>query len=237
MVEQDSFKNEIDRVLKVYRNYKDKGCYETLWHPLDLAETFYRIEKEKALVSLFNRKNVKLEDKNILEIGCGRGKILQQFISLGAKPENLYGIDLLDFEIDIAQRFLPQSHFELGNAENLSYEDEFFDIVMQFVTFSSIQNREMRKNIAREMLRVLKKDGFIIWWDFKQISKAATAQSISLKEIKEIFPNCCFEVTSMGLDGKILSKVINHSWLLCEILARIKMLNSHYLIYMEKEKS
>lgn len=237
MSEQQNKQDELQRILGVYQGYKSSGCYDTVWHPLDFIEAFNRTEREKELVHLFNKKGIKLEDKKILEIGCGRGKILQQFITFGAEPENLYGIDLVDFEIEIARRLLPKSHIEFGNAEKLPYGDAFFDIVMQFVTFSSIHSKEMHKNIAREMLRVLKKDGFIIWWDFKQISKAAIARSIDLREIKEIFPHCRFEVTTMGLDGRILSKLINRFWLLCEILAKIRMLNSHYLIYIEKEKS
>lgn len=53
--------------------------------------------------------------------------------------------------------------FRCGNAENLPYEDESFDIVMQFTVFTSILDSEMKQNIAREMLRVIKPDGIILW--------------------------------------------------------------------------
>jgi len=51
--------------------------------------------------------------------------------------------------------------FRCGNAEELPYEDESFDIVMQFTVFTSILDNEMKIRIAKEMLRVLKPKGIL----------------------------------------------------------------------------
>ncbi len=40
------------------------------------------------------------------------------------------------------------------------------DLVFQFVMFSSILNEPTKAQIAREMVRVLKPGGFVVWYDF-----------------------------------------------------------------------
>jgi hypothetical protein len=37
---------------------------------------------------------------------------------------------------------------------------------MQFTVFTSILDKDMKRNIAAEMLRVLKPKGVIIWYDY-----------------------------------------------------------------------
>ncbi len=94
------------------------------------------------------------------------GQILRDFIKYGARPENLYGIDLLPDRIEEARRVSPNIDFRYGNAEELPYEEEFFDIVIQFTVFTSILDMNMKKKVAGEMLRVLKPSGSILWYDY-----------------------------------------------------------------------
>ena len=42
-----------------------------------------------------------------------------------------------------------------------------FDIVMQYTVFTSVLDYEVKKRIAREMVRVSKKNGSIIWYDMR----------------------------------------------------------------------
>jgi len=53
-----------------------------------------------------------------------------------------------------------------GDASRLPFKDGSFDIVMQFTVFTSILDREVKKAVATEMLRVLKADGIILWYDY-----------------------------------------------------------------------
>jgi len=88
--------------------------------------------------------------------------VLRDFIKYGATPENLYGIDLLSDRMETAKRLSPHLNFYLGSATELPFEDEFFDIVMQFTVFTSVLDTEMKQKIAKEMFRVLKLEGIII---------------------------------------------------------------------------
>jgi len=54
----------------------------------------------------------------------------------------------------------------LGNAETLPFASKSFDLVMQFTVFTSILAQHVKQRIANEMIRVVKPDGMIIWYDF-----------------------------------------------------------------------
>jgi len=54
----------------------------------------------------------------------------------------------------------------VGNAVKLPWPNQTFDIVYQGLVFSSILVTEMRRRVASEMLRVVKKSGVILWYDF-----------------------------------------------------------------------
>lgn len=92
---------------------------------------------------------------------------MRDFIQWGARPENLYGIDLLEDRIKKAKEINPNINFICGNAKNLDFPDKNFDIVLQSTCFTSILDQEMKKSIAREVLRVLKDEGIILWYDFR----------------------------------------------------------------------
>jgi len=88
-----------------------------------------------------------LRDKKILDVGCEEGRELINLIRYGARPENLYGIDLLEERIITAKNLHPYINLISGDGSKLPYLDEYFDIVMQFTVFTSILDKNMKKNI------------------------------------------------------------------------------------------
>jgi len=177
-----------------------------------------------------------LLDKKILDVGCGSGGMLRRFIDYGALPENLYGIDLLPDRIEMAKKLSPHINFYLGNAAKLPFEDDFFDIVMQFTVFTSILDYSLKQKIAQEMLRVLKPDGIIIWYDY-WISKPTNpdVKGVGKREIKKLFPNCKFEFHNITLAPPIARLIAPWSYLLCYLLEKMKFLNTHYLVIIRKK--
>lgn len=166
-----------------------------------------------------------------------RGGVLRDFVKYGAKPKYLYGIDILEDRIEIAKDISPNINFKCSDASNLPYKDEFFDIVVQFVVFTSILEDYMRKNIAIEMLRVLKKEGIILWYDFSYNNpKNPDVKGVKKKEIIDLFSNCKFTFKRVTLVPPIVRFIAPRSWLLCYLFEKLSFLCTHYLVIIRKEK-
>ena len=154
---------------KIKERYKQREKIpKNRYSSFNKGNLFLIQERERKILESLNKHGMdSLTDKKILEIGCGSGGILRNFIQWGASPENLYGIDLLGVRIDTAKKINPNISFACGDAEKINFPDKSFDMVLQFTCFTSIFNSRIKKNIAEEMLRAVKDDGMILWYDFK----------------------------------------------------------------------
>ena len=101
--------------------------------------------------------SVPFDSQHILEIGCGTGHWLREFIKWGAPPENITGIDLLADRIAMARRLCPGGvRLECGSAAQLPFSESTYDLVLQATVFTSILDHNMRKAVAARMVRVVR---------------------------------------------------------------------------------
>ena len=229
--------NEVERIKKAYnkRKIQQKG---KLYSYFNKGNLYIVQQRERIILDLLRNFNFStLSDKKILDIGCGDGGELRNFIKYGAKPNHLFGIELLEDRIEIAKDVSPNINFRCGNALNLPYEDESFDIVAQFTVFTSILKKGIKKDIAKEMLRVLKKEGIILWYDFSYNNpRNPDVKGIKKKEIVNLFPNCKFTFKRVTLAPPIVRFIAPRSWLLCYLFEKLSFLCTHYLVIIRKEK-
>lgn len=169
-------------------------------------------------------------NKKILEVGCGCGLWLIEFLRLGARPENLAGVDLLEERIADAKELLPgATTLKCGNSEQLEFADGTFDIVFQSMLFSSILNRKSRREIASEMLRVLAPKGTILWYDFFLTNPLnPDVRGLRQKDIAECFPNCRIQLRTTTLAPPVAREVSRNSTILYWLLSAVPFLRSHY---------
>ena len=132
------------------------------------AYQFMMQERERRILAMLAAQGMlPLTDRSILEIGCGTGAWLRDFVKWGATPANLVGMDLLEERIEQARRLCPPGvRVSTGSATELDHPDASFDIVLQATVFTSILDATIRAAVAREMLRVLRPGGMILWYDF-----------------------------------------------------------------------
>ena len=102
----------------------------------------------------------KLENgSKILDIGCGKGFMLFDFMKLNPNFV-LEGIDISDYAITNAvpevKKFL-----KVGDAKNLPYEDNSFDLVISINTTHNLEINQCKKALS-EMERVSRKDKYLI---------------------------------------------------------------------------
>ncbi|GAB6183584.1 class I SAM-dependent methyltransferase [Thermodesulfovibrio hydrogeniphilus] len=229
---------EIKRIKSVYEKRKIE-VHPQLYSYFNPGNFFIVQSREREIINTLKKFGINsLENKKILDVGCGTGSFLRKLIEWGANPENLYGIDLLPDRIEQAKKLSPNINFVCGDASKLPYDDETFHVVMQFTVFTSIFDDSLKKMISKEMLRVLRRDGIILWYDFIYNNpKNPDVRGISRKEIINLFPNCEFLFKKITLAPPIARLVAPRSFLMCYLLELIPFLRTHYLAVIRKKEN
>jgi len=102
---------------------------------------------------------------------------------------------------------------------------------LQSTVFSSILDNQLQSQIAREMLRMLKPQGAILWYDFfVDNPKNPSVRGVGARQIRVLFPDCEFTFRRVTLAPPLARALAWHSWLFCEFLASLRILNTHYLV-------
>ena len=160
-----------------------------------------------------------VEKTKLLEIGCGNGQWLAEFQTFGFMPENLAGIELDGKRAEFAKNRLQGAAIRYGNAAALPWQDNSFDIVFQSTVFTSVKDSATQKEIASEMKRVCRKDGFILWYDFIYDSpKNPDVRGVGKKEVAALFAPWKCEFRKITLAPPLARAIAPHSLLTAEII-------------------
>ena len=219
---------EEKRIKAAYKRRTSSSLYSRF----NSAYLFMVQEREKRYLDLLVRYGcTALENKNILEIGCGTGDLLRDLIKWGARPENLFGVELIGERVSEAIHLCPKDVEILqGNAAKLQLPDQMFDVVLQSTVFTSVLDSNMKQQMAAEMCRVLKPDGLILWYDYHMNNpRNPDVKGVRLREIKALFPTCEIRLERITLAPPIARRLAPYSWLLCYLLSKIPWLCSHYI--------
>lgn len=135
-----------------------------------IAEEFSRTRSEiwPETKSLFEKYLI--EGEKVLDLGCGNGRYFEY---LKDKKINYFGVDSSEKLIEIAKNKYPTAYFQVADALNLPFPDNFFDKVISIATFHHIPSKEFRIRFLEEAKRVLRPGGILILmvWNFKEFKK------------------------------------------------------------------
>jgi SAM-dependent methyltransferase len=140
-------------------------------------------------------------------------------------------VDLLGHRLAEARR-LSAPEVELAGASGtaLPFRDAEFDLVLQSTVFTSILDAEVRRAVAREMLRVLRPDGAILWYDYHVNNpRNPDVRRVGRGEIEALFPGCRLELRRVTLAPPITRLLAARAWTLCQMVAGVPWLRTHYL--------
>jgi ubiquinone/menaquinone biosynthesis C-methylase UbiE len=226
---------EDDRVRAVYARRRLSVPIERYARTDPFALCSYH-EREERMATLLREEGLNsLAGMRILDVGCGRGETLRQLLEYGANPELLIGIDLLDANVNDARRLAPHVKVICGSAARLPFPDESFDLVIQFMLFTSVLKDEAKRMIAAEMARVLMPGGRILWYDFSfNNPRNPDVRGIGKRELRALFPGLTMKVRRVTLAPPLGRIVAPFSIVLYYLLSRVRPLCTHQLGLLQK---
>ena len=129
--------------------------------PENQHETNLDTFSENLYRHLFNQTT--LENKDILEIGCGRGGGCE--LLLNYHPNAVTGLDFSEKGIKFCQNTYRNTpiKFVAGNAEILPFPDRSFDVIVNLESSHCYGNRAA---FFSEVFRTLKPNGIFLYADF-----------------------------------------------------------------------
>lgn len=224
---------EEQRIIDYYQ-WRKKNI--TTWNQLTPLTLLMLQSRERKMIQYLNTTDLDLSQIQLLDIGCGNGNEMRRFVSYGANPSNCFGIDLVPERITEAKQISPNMNFICQNAQKTNFENCQFDLITQFTCFSSILDPTMKENIAKEMHRILKPGGYILWYDMGEKLVREHYRGISTSEIKQLFPNYRFTFEKITLNMRLSKILIAIHPLLAGLLESLKWWNQNYIGLLTKEK-
>jgi len=186
--------------------------------------------RQRAVLRLLRREGLwPLAGKDVLEVGCGAGAVLLEWLSYGMEPGRLHGTDLLAERVADAHRLLPHVAVTVADGGRLPYPDGSFDAVLQFTVFSSILDKALCYTVANEMRRVLKPNGLILWYEFWLNPLNKQTRGIRPGEVRSYFPNSQFSFERITLAPPLARRLVPVTWAGARLLEATRLLNTHYL--------
>lgn len=120
----------------------------------------------------FTVYHLALKNKRVLEIGSGRGGG-GAFVARYHQPQEYIGVDFSQKAVQLANKLhdhIPNLKFVCGDAENLPFDDNSFDAVINVESSHCYGNMDA---FLQEVTRVLKSGGIFSWTDFRTKRKLA----------------------------------------------------------------
>ena len=173
------FKDEIATIRSRTLSYAADPEFRARWLGVNERSMNLRAQQLRAFSRLLGSIASTLNGWRILDVGCGAGFWLRTFVEMDARPEDLVGIDISDARFELARAKNPLIKLLKTDGVTIPFDPGHFDLVTQFVTFSTMLSNALRTRVAGEISRVVKSGGFVFWWDHHTI--ASTDPDASLR--------------------------------------------------------
>jgi ubiquinone/menaquinone biosynthesis C-methylase UbiE len=203
------------------------------WHPRHPNAVYHRAWLELRLIEILNDAELELPALDILDVGSETGRNLRFFVELGAQPERLSGIDLVPERIADAKRMNPAIRFEVGNATELPHDSDTFDMVTQSAAFSAITDLVVRSAAAREVDRVLRPGGHLLWHDLSFQQPPAKTRAVALEDLIGLFPD--YETVGLRpIFHRWTPRLLPRSARLCALLETLPLPSTNLVALLRK---
>lgn len=223
-----ALETEGDRLRVAYARRTDQARYS--W--FNDAHLCAVQERERHTIDILKRHGLAdLRDTRILEVGCGNGFWLREFVKWGAQPSNVTGVEMLPDRVEAATRLAPAGMTIMcGNAARLEVPPASFDIVLQSMVLTSVLDRDVRRAVAQSMLAALRPGGMVLWYDyFVNNPRNPDVRGVPAAEIRELFPGCRVDLRRVTLVAPLARVLVRAGRWPYNLANALPFLRTHYL--------
>jgi SAM-dependent methyltransferase len=238
--EEFTAEQQADQCAAVVAQYARRPADNLRYSLLNAAELLWIQERQRAIATLLARIGwMDVTKLRLLEVGCGSGGNLLEFLRLGFRPENLQGIELLPVCAERAQSVVPPSLQiacgDAAGAAGASVSAESQDIVFQSTVFSSLLDDGFQQKLADSMWRWVRPRGGVLWYDFTfNNPRNPDVRGVSMRRIRELFPEGRLRTRRITLAPPVARAVTRVHPTLYTVLNRVVWLRTHVLAWVEK---
>jgi len=194
-------------------------------------------ERQRALLRLFLAMGWgDLSERRLVEVGCGAGSNLLEFLRYGFRPEHLTGLELLPERHAKARSVLPDRvSLHLGDATRAPLAPCSVDLVFQATVFSSLLDDGFQRQLADAMWRWVKPGGAVLWYDFTfDNPRNPDVRGVPLRRVRALFPHARLRAQRLTLAPPIARRVCALHPSLYTLCNALPLLRTHRLIWLGK---
>ncbi len=175
-------------------------------------------------------------DLRLVEVGCGGGGNLLEWLRLGVPAAQITGSELLPERLAAARAVLPSGvRLVAGDAAALDIAPGSQDLVMQSTVFSSLLDDAVQQHLADAMWRWLRPGGAVLWYDFAVDNPAnRDVRGVPLSRVRQLFPQGLVDARRVTLAPPIARRVCALHPSLYTAFNAVPWLRSHRLVWITK---
>jgi ubiquinone/menaquinone biosynthesis C-methylase UbiE len=218
-------RDDLEAIRETYSGYDDSGR-DHLWDRTNPGFDRLKSQAEERLLLLL-RSSMGQTPLAILDVGCGNGDLAALARERGV-PATWTGIDLLPDRIATAAMRIPDGRFIVGSADAMPLLAAEFDVVAAVTMFSSLPTPELEARVAKEIARVLRPAGWLIWYDLRYDNPSNPAvHGVTTRRLAELFPGWRQELHSLTVAPPIARRLGRLTPIAYPVLHAIPPLRSH----------
>ena len=234
MTSQKNIETEPDALAQRYaRRASIDGRYSFLRNDVCLGAQ----ERQREMLQLLRQHGVTdLANLQVLEVGCGTGGNLLEFLRMGCAPQHLAGIELLPDRYAQARHVLPAAvRLQQGDALLADVLHASQDVVLVSTVFSSVLDQSFQQRLAATMWQWLRPGGAVLWYDFTYNNPSnPDVRGVPLRHVRELFPQARITARRVTLAPPLARAVVRVHPALYGLFNSVPWLRTHILCWIEK---
>lgn len=218
---------QLEQIRRTYEAYHSSGR-DRLWDTQNAGFARIAADRDDALTHLVRASLPTAGMRAVLDVGCGSGDLAA--IARAAQVGEWVGVDLLNTPLETARANYPWAQFIEASADALPFETGAFDVAVASTLFSSLPSLELEQAVAREIVRVLRPEGWLVWYDLRYDNpRNRRVHGLDRADIAGLFPGWRADLSTTTLLPPLARRLGPLTRLLYRPLELLPPLRSHLI--------